>query len=29
MTSEEMPAHSSLVLPKPIPDLAAEEFHLF
>ena len=29
MASGEMPAHSSLVLPKPIPDLAAEEFHLF
>ena len=29
MHSGEVPAHSSLVLPKPIPDLAAEEFHLF
>src|SRR5438093_1297046 len=29
MDSGEVPAHSSLVLPKPIPDLAAEEFHLF
>jgi chemotaxis protein methyltransferase CheR len=24
-----MPVHSPLMLPKPIPDLAAEEFHLF
>jgi len=29
MASGEMPAHSSPVLPKPIPDLAEEEFHLF
>jgi chemotaxis protein methyltransferase CheR len=29
MTSGEVLAHSLLVLPKPIPDLAAEEFHLF
>ena len=29
MASGEMPANSSLMLPKPIPDLAAEEFHLF
>jgi chemotaxis protein methyltransferase CheR len=29
MTSGEMPAHSSLLSPKPIPDLAAEEFQLF
>jgi chemotaxis protein methyltransferase CheR len=29
MASGEFPAHSSLVLPRPIPDLAAEEFHLF
>ncbi len=29
MTSGEIPAHSPLVLPKPIPDLVEEEFHLF
>ena len=29
MASGEIPAHSPLALPKPIPDLAAEEFHLF
>jgi chemotaxis protein methyltransferase CheR len=29
MASGEIPVHSPLVLPKPIPDLAAEEFHLF
>jgi chemotaxis protein methyltransferase CheR len=29
MTSGEMPAHSSLLSPKPIPDLVAEEFQLF
>ncbi len=29
MAFGEMPAHLPLVLPKPIPDLAAEEFHLF
>jgi chemotaxis protein methyltransferase CheR len=29
MASGEIPAHSPFVLPKPIPDLAAEEFHLF
>ena len=29
MASGEMPAHSSPVLPKPIPDLSVEEFHLF
>src|SRR5438309_11320244 len=29
MDSGEVPAHSSLVSPRPIPDLAAEEFHLF
>jgi chemotaxis protein methyltransferase CheR len=29
MASDEIPAHSPLALPKPIPDLAAEEFHLF
>jgi chemotaxis protein methyltransferase CheR len=29
MASGEIPAHSPLLLPKPIPDLAAEEFSLF
>jgi len=29
MTSGEIPVHSPLVLPKPIPELAAEEFQLF
>jgi len=29
MASGEIPAHSPLALAKPIPDLAAEEFHLF
>lgn len=29
MASGEISAHSPLVLPKPIPDLTAEEFHLF
>jgi chemotaxis protein methyltransferase CheR len=29
MASREIPAHSPLALSKPIPDLAAEEFHLF
>jgi len=29
MASGEIPTHSPLALPKPIPDLAAEEFHLF
>lgn len=29
MASGEMPAHSPLALPKPIPDLAEEEFRLF
>src|SRR5882762_5578773 len=29
MVPGEMPAHSSLLLPKPIPDLSVEEFHLF
>jgi chemotaxis protein methyltransferase CheR len=29
MASGEVPAHSPLLLPKPIPDLAAEEFSLF
>ena len=29
MAFGEMPAYSSLVLPRPIPDLAVEEFHLF
>lgn len=29
MASGEMPVHSPLMLPKPIPDLAEEEFHLF
>jgi len=29
MASGEIPPHSSLALPKPIPDLAEEEFHLF
>jgi len=29
MTSGEMPGHSSLVLPQPIPDLSVDEFQLF
>lgn len=29
MASADIPVHSPLVLPKPIPDLAAEEFQLF
>ena len=29
MASGEIPAHSQMMLPQPIPDLAAEEFHLF
>ena len=29
MASGEIPAHSPLALPKPIPDLATEEFQLF
>jgi chemotaxis protein methyltransferase CheR len=29
MASGEISAHSQLMLPKPIPELAAEEFHLF
>jgi len=29
MASGESPVHSPLMLPKPIPDLVAEEFHLF
>jgi len=29
MAFGEIPPHSSLALPKPIPDLAEEEFHLF
>jgi chemotaxis protein methyltransferase CheR len=29
MASGEIPVHSPLALPKPIPDLAVEEFHLF
>jgi chemotaxis protein methyltransferase CheR len=29
MPSGEVPAHSTLILPKPIPDLAVEEFQLF
>ena len=29
MASGEIPVHSPLVLPKPIPDLAVEEFQLF
>jgi chemotaxis protein methyltransferase CheR len=29
MPPGEIPAHSTLILPKPIPDLAAEEFALF
>jgi chemotaxis protein methyltransferase CheR len=29
MPAEEVPVHSTLILPKPIPDLAVEEFQLF
>src|ERR1700720_1644576 len=29
MASREITTHSALASPKPIPDLAAEEFHLF